>query len=187
MVYDTKPLALFNCQKFDDANRGGRNLFDSQRQALYKFLEYYCLWVHILFSLAKQGGRGEAFIKCNWEPLGHRGWLERAWKHWRNLGEPKLIVAPMVDQSELPFIMLCRKYGATTACTPMLRSCLFAENLVLSSLLVRKITLCLCYFMQMTVNGCCLLLKFFNLIVITLILIWGAHNVSPNEVIMELS
>eukprot|EP00249_Psilotum_nudum_P019522 c27292_g1_i1 orf=306-1733(+) len=53
---------------------------------------------------------------------------EKAWKHWRSLGEPKCIVAPMVDQSELPFRMLCRKYGANGAYTPMLHSRLFAEN-----------------------------------------------------------
>ncbi|KAI5082790.1 hypothetical protein GOP47_0002533 [Adiantum capillus-veneris] len=53
--------------------------------------------------------------------------IEKAWDHWKKLGEPKLIVAPMVDQSELPFRMLCRKYGATAAYTPMLHSRLFAD------------------------------------------------------------
>jgi hypothetical protein len=32
--------------------------------------------------------------------------VERAWEHWNKLGAPKLIVAPMMDQSELPFRML---------------------------------------------------------------------------------
>ncbi|XP_078442465.1 FMN-linked oxidoreductases superfamily protein [Wolffia australiana] len=54
--------------------------------------------------------------------------IERAWQHWRSLGSPKLVVAPMVDNSELPFRMLCRKYGATAAYTPMLHSRLFSEN-----------------------------------------------------------
>ncbi|XP_077211620.1 FMN-linked oxidoreductases superfamily protein [Tasmannia lanceolata] len=54
--------------------------------------------------------------------------LDRAWAHWKNLGEPKLIVAPMVDNSELPFRMLCRKYGANAAYTPMLHSRIFSEN-----------------------------------------------------------
>ncbi|XP_076956134.1 uncharacterized protein LOC143631177 [Bidens hawaiensis] len=46
-------------------------------------------------------------------------------KHWKSLDEPKLIVAPMVDNSELPFRLLCRKYGATA---PMLYSHIFAED-----------------------------------------------------------
>ncbi|KAJ7944455.1 tRNA-dihydrouridine synthase [Quillaja saponaria] len=54
--------------------------------------------------------------------------FERAWAHWNKLGRPKLIVAPMVDNSELPFRMLCRKYGAEAAYTPMLHSRIFTEN-----------------------------------------------------------
>ncbi|XP_038901742.1 tRNA-dihydrouridine(16/17) synthase [NAD(P)(+)]-like [Benincasa hispida] len=54
--------------------------------------------------------------------------IERAWAHWRKLGRPKLIVAPMVDNSELPFRLLCRKYGAEAAYTPMLHSRIFTEN-----------------------------------------------------------
>ncbi|GBG83067.1 hypothetical protein CBR_g36684 [Chara braunii] len=51
-----------------------------------------------------------------------------AWAHFRKLGSPWRHVAPMVDQSELPFRMLCRKYGADAAYTPMLHSRLFVEN-----------------------------------------------------------
>ncbi|KAM7507121.1 hypothetical protein LguiA_017574 [Lonicera macranthoides] len=54
--------------------------------------------------------------------------IEGAWAHWRKLGRPKLIVAPMVDNSELPFRLLCRKYGADAAYTPMLHSRIFTEN-----------------------------------------------------------
>ncbi|KAL5987749.1 hypothetical protein ACLOJK_035502 [Asimina triloba] len=54
--------------------------------------------------------------------------VERAWAHWKRLGQPKLIVAPMVDNSELPFRMLCRRYGAEAAYTPMLHSRIFLEN-----------------------------------------------------------
>ncbi|GKC51750.1 tRNA-dihydrouridine(16/17) synthase [NAD(P)(+)]-like protein [Tanacetum coccineum] len=59
---------------------------------------------------------------------GHLARVEKAWSYWKALGEPKLIVAPMVDNSELPFRMLCRKYGATAAYTPMLHSRIFSEN-----------------------------------------------------------
>ncbi|GKA01875.1 tRNA-dihydrouridine(16/17) synthase [NAD(P)(+)]-like protein [Tanacetum coccineum] len=59
---------------------------------------------------------------------GHLARVEKAWSYWKALGEPKLIVAPMVDNSELPFRMLCRKYGATAAYTPMLHSRIFSDN-----------------------------------------------------------
>ncbi|KAF3613628.1 hypothetical protein FXO38_26152 [Capsicum annuum] len=54
--------------------------------------------------------------------------IERAWAHWKKIREPKLLVAPMVDNSELPFRLLCRKYGADAAYTPMLHSRIFSEN-----------------------------------------------------------
>jgi tRNA-dihydrouridine synthase 1 len=55
---------------------------------------------------------------------------EAAWTWFRDvLGSPKYVVAPMVNQSDLPFRRLCRKYGATLAYTPMLHAKLFAEPL----------------------------------------------------------
>jgi hypothetical protein len=68
-------------------------------------------------------------VEENMRSSTHRSHIEAAWEHWRKLGSPKLLVAPMVDQSELPFRLLCRKYGATAAYTPMFHSRLFAENL----------------------------------------------------------
>jgi len=44
------------------------------------------------------------------------------------LNAPKHFGAPMVDQSELAFRMLCRKYGTTVCYTPMLHSKTFATN-----------------------------------------------------------
>ncbi|KAK1439011.1 hypothetical protein QVD17_04826 [Tagetes erecta] len=60
--------------------------------------------------------------------LNREARIEKAWSHWKKLGQPKLIVAPMVDNSELPFRMLCRKYGAEAAYTPMLHSRIFSDN-----------------------------------------------------------
>lgn len=74
---------------------------------------------------ASPNGSGYSSIgRC---PSGYSR-IERAWAHWTKLGRPKRIVAPMVDNSELPFRMLCRKYGAEAAYTPMLHSRIFTES-----------------------------------------------------------
>eukprot|EP00931_Biecheleriopsis_adriatica_P121738 TRINITY_DN96796_c0_g1_i1.p1 TRINITY_DN96796_c0_g1~~TRINITY_DN96796_c0_g1_i1.p1 ORF type:complete len:390 (+),score=77.66 TRINITY_DN96796_c0_g1_i1:45-1214(+) len=47
---------------------------------------------------------------------------------WEAIGSPKMVCAPMVDQSELAFRMLCRRYGTELAYTPMLHSRMFSTQ-----------------------------------------------------------
>ena len=57
-----------------------------------------------------------AFLAC-----AGIGWRELdPFEQWRRLGAPKYIMAPMVEQSELCFRMLCRRYGTQLCYTPMM-------------------------------------------------------------------
>ena len=49
-----------------------------------------------------------------------------AW--WRGLGSPRLVLAPMIDQSELPFRVLCRAHGCELAVSPMFHARHFAAE-----------------------------------------------------------
>jgi tRNA-dihydrouridine synthase 1 len=44
---------------------------------------------------------------------------------YRSIGSPKKIVAPMVDQSDMPFRLLCRRHGADVCYTQMLNCPIF--------------------------------------------------------------
>lgn len=44
---------------------------------------------------------------------------------WKAVGEPKTVCAPMVDQSELSFRKLCRRYNTDLTYTPMVHSVIF--------------------------------------------------------------
>lgn len=64
----------------------------------------------------------------------NRQWLAELLKKYPNPATPKdlqgkaLVVAPMVDQSDLPFRLQCRKYGANLCVTPMIHCRLFQIN-----------------------------------------------------------
>jgi tRNA-dihydrouridine synthase 1 len=47
---------------------------------------------------------------------------------YRSIGSPKYIVAPMVDQSDLPYRILCRRYGADLCYSQMLNVQTFIDH-----------------------------------------------------------
>jgi len=52
--------------------------------------------------------------------------IKKGWDLYKSIGSPKFIVAPMVNQSELPFRSLSRKYGAELCFTPMFHAKMFS-------------------------------------------------------------
>lgn len=61
-----------------------------------------------------------------------REWISKLLKRYPNPNsrsqDKALVVAPMVDQSDLPFRLLCRRYGANLCYTPMIHSRLVVDS-----------------------------------------------------------
>ncbi|CDS00818.1 hypothetical protein, partial [Sporisorium scitamineum] len=51
-----------------------------------------------------------------------------SWDFYRSIGSPQRVVAPMVDQSELPWRILSRRYGSDLVYTPMINAKLFVDE-----------------------------------------------------------
>ena len=72
-------------------------------------------------------GSNEPAHECARERSG-RSAKPRGFAFFEELGSPRYHVAPMVDQSELAFRELCKRYGATLGYTPMIHARLFVES-----------------------------------------------------------
>ncbi len=54
--------------------------------------------------------------------------LPDGYAFYKKIGSPKFICAPMVEQSELPFRLLCRSYNIPLCYSPMINSKHYLEH-----------------------------------------------------------
>ena len=84
--------------------------------------------------VAGRGGSKDAAYAFKSDTMHGTGAVPRplanihGWAFWDSIGRPTYVCAPMVEQSELSFRQLCRRYGTTLAYTPMFHARLFLED-----------------------------------------------------------
>ena len=77
---------------------------------------------------AKLHHRGDSSSPSTFSLGAMRFTATGAWDWWRGLNPTRFVAAPMVDQSELAFRMLCRELGVGLCYTPMLHARLMTEH-----------------------------------------------------------
>ena len=88
----------------------------------------------IVLVAGRGGSKDAAYAFASDVALERSGTVPRpltnihGWAFWDAIGRPRHVCAPMVEQSELSFRQLCRRYGTTLAFTPMFHARLFLEH-----------------------------------------------------------